>query len=241
MLYWQAGSKLRFFRTTPPARCPYLPDQWEVKLVTELTGGDAVNEHDMLSDAGFRRSHQFVYKPLCPSCRACVPVRIPVAQFAANRAQRRVLARNEDLVASVQPAAVNADQYELFAAYLHARHRDGDMVDMNFDDYRSMVEDSPVDTRLVEFRHAGTGRLAAACLIDWLDHGVSAVYSFWQPDRPRRGLGNLAILWLIEETRRRGLDYVYLGYWIEGSRKMAYKSRFRPMEALENGGWRLID
>lgn len=238
MFLRQQTSSLRFFRTTPPLRCPYLPDQFEVKLVTELALGDAGRDLERLSDAGFRRSHQFVYKPLCPSCQACVPVRIPVDRFTPGRGQRRNLMANADVKAAVVPAAVTGEQFTLFARYLQARHADGDMADMDFDDYRSMVEDSPVDTRLVEFRLKVSNELVGACLTDWMSNGISAVYSFFDPRHARRGLGTFMILWLVQEAARQGLPFVYLGYWIAGSRKMAYKTRFRPLEALApNGRW----
>lgn len=242
MLIRQQNTPLRFFRTTPSMRCPYLPDRAEVKLLTELGGQEALKDHDRFTDAGFRRSHQFIYKPLCPSCDACVPVRIPVEEFVPGRAQRRNLRDNENLTVSVVPAAVTAEQFRLFAAYLHARHDDGDMADMGFEDYRAMVEDSPVDTRLIEIRRGGAeGRLVACCLTDWLGNGISAVYSFFEPTAARAGLGTYMILRLVEEARRQRLPYVYLGYWIAGSRKMEYKRKFRPLEALGPHGWRRLD
>jgi arginine-tRNA-protein transferase len=238
MLIRQHTTPLRFFRTTPAMACPYLPEKTEVKLLTELSGPEALADHDRFTDAGFRRSHQFIYKPLCPDCRACVPVRIPVAAFVPNRTQRRTLKANAGIHAAVVPAAVTTEQFGLFAAYLRARHDDGDMADMGFDDYRAMVEDSPVDTRLVEFRRGGpNGRLIGCCLTDWLGNGISAVYSFYDPSTPWLGLGTYMVLWLVEEARRQNLPYVYLGYWIGRSRKMAYKAGFAPLEALGAGGW----
>ena len=151
---------LRFFRTTPAMRCPYLPHRLETKLVTELSGPDAISQHDTLTDAGFRRSHHFVYKPLCEGCRACVPVRIRVRDFEPSRAQKRILRRNEHVHALETQALATGEQYSLFSRYVMARHRDGDMADMDFDDYRAMTEESPVDTHLVEFRDGGpAGRL----------------------------------------------------------------------------------
>ena len=143
---------LRFFRTTPAMRCPYLPHRLETKLVTELSGPDAISQHDTLTDAGFRRSHHFVYKPLCDGCRACVPVRIRVRDFDPSRAQRRILRRNEHVHAFETQPLATGEQYALFSRYVMARHHDGDMADMDFDDYRAMVEESPVETAIVEFR-----------------------------------------------------------------------------------------
>lgn len=229
---------LRFFRTTPAMRCPYLPHRLETKLVTELSGPDAISQHDTLTDAGFRRSHHFVYKPLCDGCRACVPVRIRVRDFEPSRAQRRILRRNEHVHAvECQPLATG-EQYALFSRYVLTRHRDGDMADMDFDDYRAMVEESPVETAIIEFRDdSDDGRLVGACLVDWLSSGVSAVYSFFDPQDPRRGLGTHMIVWLANAAARRGLPYVYLGYWIADSSKMAYKRAFRPLEFFGPDGW----
>src|SRR5437762_3010379 len=188
---------LRFFRTTPAMRCPYLPHRLETKLVTELSGPDAISQHDTLTDAGFRRSHHFVYRPLCDGCRACVPVRIRVRDFEPSRAQRRIIRRNEHIHALETQPLATGEQYALFSRYVLARHHDGDMADMDFDDYRAMVEESPVETAIIEFRDdSADGRLVGACLVDWLSSGVSAVYSYFDPQDPRRGLGTYMILWL---------------------------------------------
>ena len=229
---------LRFFRTTPAMRCPYLPHRLETKLVTELSGPDAISQHDTLTDAGFRRSHHFVYKPLCDGCRACVPVRIRVRDFDLSRMQRRIQRRNEHVQASEVQALATGEQYALFSRYVMARHREGDMADMDFDDYRAMVEESPVETAIIEFRDdSADGRLVGACLVDWLSSGVSAVYSYFDPQDPRRGLGTYMILEHIAYARRLGIPYLYLGYWIQGSPKMSYKKRFQPQEQLTGNGW----
>ena len=238
MFIRQNIQSLRFFRTTPAMRCPYLPHRLETKLVTELSGPDAISQHDTLTDAGFRRSHHFVYKPLCDGCRACVPVRIRVRDFEPSRAQRRIQRRNEHVHAVETQALATGEQFSLFSRYVLTRHRDGDMADMDFDDYRAMVEESPVDTAIIEFRDdSADGRLVGACLVDWLSNGVSAVYSFFDPQDPRRGLGTHMILWLANAAARRGLPYVFLGYWIADSNKMAYKRSFRPLEFFGPEGW----
>lgn len=242
MFIRQSQLPLRFFRTTPAMRCPYLPHKLETKLVTELSGADAVALHDQLTDSGFRRSHQFVYKPLCEGCGACVPVRIRVRDFEASRSQKRIWRANEGVFAASMPAHATNEQFGLFSRYVNARHGDGDMAEMDFEDYRAMVEESPVDTAVIEFRDGGPdGRLVGACLADWLSTGVSAVYSFFEPSLARRGLGVFTVLWLAAEAARRGLPYVYLGYWIEHSRKMAYKRRYGPLEAFGPGGWAELD
>jgi arginine-tRNA-protein transferase len=166
-------------------------------------------------------------------------VRIPVADFAEGRSLRRIRNANRDLGARTEPAAATLEQYRLFMRYQRSRHADSDMAAMTLGDYRSMVEDSPVMTRMVELRGAD-GALAGGCLIDVLDDGLSAVYSFFAPDEDKRSLGSYLVLALVDEAKRRSLPFVYLGYWIENSPKMAYKARFRPLEALTTEGWRRL-
>lgn len=208
----------------------------ERKIVTELVGPEARHLHDTLSRAGFRRSHSIAYAPACPGCTACVPVRIDIARFQLKKSFRRTWNANTDLTARVVPARATAEQYRLFATYQESRHTGSDMALMGFYDYRAMVEDSPIDTSLVEFRDAA-GILIAVCLMDRMDDGLSAVYSFFGADNARKGLGTFMVLWLVEEAKRRGLPYVYLGYWIGDSRKMSYKIRFQPLEGFTPEGW----
>lgn len=229
----------QFFYTTAPLPCPYLPGRTERKIVTELTGPEAEALHDRLSRAGFRRSHNIAYSPVCPGCNACIPIRIMVGAFEPNRVQRKIEKLNLDITAFEAPARATAEQFALFQRYQQARHAEGDMAAMGFYDYRAMVEDTPITTGVVEFRDP-RDRLAGACLTDWLSDGLSAVYSFYDPAEQRRSLGTWAILWLVQRARRLGLPYVYLGYWVPESRKMAYKSRFRPSEVLAGGTWRVL-
>ena len=229
----------QFFYTTAPLPCPYLNGRTERKVVTEITGPDSDALHDRLSRAGFRRSHNIAYAPVCPSCNACVPIRIPVATFQPDRTMRRVMRANAGVDGFETPARATAEQFQLFQRYQVARHGDGDMATMSFYDYRAMVEDTPIETAVVEFRGADD-RLLGACLMDRLGDGLSAVYSFFAPDLERRSLGNFTILWLIERARALGLPYVYLGYWVPESAKMAYKARFRPSEVLAGGAWRVL-
>jgi arginine-tRNA-protein transferase len=226
----------QFFYTTAPLPCPYLPGRTERKVVTEITGPDAEPLHDRLSRAGFRRSHNIAYAPVCPGCNACVPIRIPVAQFTADRGLRRVWKANPGVDGTDVPARATAEQYQLFQRYQQARHGDGDMATMSFYDYRAMVEDTPIETFLVEFRDPDES-LVGVCLTDRLGDGLSAVYSFFLPEQEKRSLGTFTILWLIERARLLGLPHVYLGYWVRESRKMAYKARFRPSEILVGGRW----
>jgi arginyl-tRNA--protein-N-Asp/Glu arginylyltransferase len=225
----------QFFRSGPMP-CPYLPGRVERKLFTRLNGPYAAEVNSTLSRAGFRRSHDIVYRPVCPTCSACVPVRIAVEEFEPTRSQKRVLRMNEDLRLDQAPAIATSEQYRLFATYQASRHGDSDMARMAMADFAAMVDEGRADTSLVEARDAG-GRLVACMLTDRLGDGWSAVYSFYDAALERRSLGTYMILGLIARARAEGLPYVYLGYWISQSRKMAYKARFRPLEALGRDGW----
>lgn len=230
----------QFFYTTAPLPCPYLPGRTERKIVTELSGTEAEALHERLSRAGFRRSHNIAYAPVCPGCQACVPIRVVSEDFTPDRTQRRILRANADLSVSEMPARATAEQFTLFQHYQKNRHADGDMAAMGYYDYRAMIEDTPISTGIVEFRDA-QDRLLGACLTDWLADGLSAVYSFFDTDEDKRSLGTFAVLWLIGRARSLGLPYVYLGYWVPESRKMAYKARFRPSEILISGAWHRLD
>jgi len=229
------GSFRQFFATSPVA-CPYVPGRAERKLIVELDESGGAAFYDDLSRAGFRRSHRFAYRPACRGCASCVPVRIAVERFRDTRSTRRVRNANQDLYSSLVAARATPEQFRLFSAYQRMRHGDSDMASMRYADYRGMVEDTPVRTAVAEFRDGGGG-LVAASLIDLLDDGVSAVYSFYDPHQTKRSLGIWSVLWLVEECRRRGQPFVYLGYWIADSPKMAYKDRFPALERLDAGVW----
>lgn len=229
----------QFFFTTAPLPCPYLPDRLERKIVTELGGPNSEDLHEVLAKGGFRRSHSIAYAPACPGCKACVPVRVDTRTFERKRSLARTWKRNEDLSANVVEARATTEQFDLFNHYQRSRHSDSDMANMGFYEYSAMVEDSPIETYLVEFRKP-SNELVAVCLTDQTDDGVSAVYSFFTSDEGDRGLGNFVVLWLIEHAKALSLPYVYLGYWIKESPKMAYKTRFRPLEALGPDGWNPI-
>jgi leucyl-tRNA---protein transferase len=233
------GSTTARFYYSMPSPCPYLQGRMERRIFVDLTGPQAVLSYDLLSEAGFRRSLGFAYRPACPGCGACVAVRIPVARFDLTRQWRRVLAHNADVTAELRPATATAEQYALFSRYQTGRHRDGEMARMDFEDYRTMIEVGAASSHVVEFRDQH-GNLMAGCLVDRMATGFSAVYSFYEPETPRRSLGSLIVLWLIEAARREGLEHVYLGYWIGESAKMAYKVRFQPLEALTREGWRAL-
>ena len=227
---------LRHFFTTPPSPCPYLPDRMERKVVTLLAGEDPNQLHEALSHAGFRRSQDLAYRPACENCTACIPVRVPVDEFHPTRGLRRIWQRHPHIqVRTLPPVALN-EHFRLFQHYLSARHAGGGMADMNFSDYQAMVEESPVDSQILEMRESD-GSLYAVCLTDRMADGLSLVYSFFDPERAATSPGKFVILWHIEAARTQGLEHVYLGYWIEESPKMAYKARFRPLEALGIEGW----
>ena len=228
-----------FFYVTQAQPCPYLPDRAERKIIAHLEG-DAPAQHDRLAQAGFRRVRDFVYRPACANCQACLPIRVIARDFHSNGTFRRNERRNADLTVVEAPLAARVHHFDLFRRYQDARHAEGDMASMDFAEYRAMIEDSPIDTRLVEFRD-GAGKTIAASLTDQLGDGLSAVYEFFEPDESHRSPGTFAILWHIHQAKRLGLPYVYLGYWIENSPKMAYKDRFRPFEVLRDGHWQRQD
>jgi len=235
------------FYLTAPSPCPYLPGKEERKVFTHLVGERAPELNDLLTHGGFRRSQSIAYRPACEACRACVSVRVLVDEFQPTRNMRRVLDRNTDIVGEMRVAVPTSEQYSVFRAYLDARHRDGGMVDMTVLDYAMMVEDSHVETRMVEYRTRGpdtavTGRgdgeLLAVALTDVLTDGLSMVYSFFEPDQAGRSLGTFMILDHIARARRMELPHLYLGYWVKCSRKMDYKGRFAPQERLMADGRR---
>ncbi len=228
---------LSFFFGTRGQPCPYLPARSETKIVTDLAGPFAQAIHDELTVAGFRRSHNLVYKPACLGCNACVPVRIPAARFTPGRTMRKTWRNNADLRAQLVDAAATLEQFDLFDRYQKSRHRDGGMASMTYADYRAMVEETPVDTRLIETRKTD-GELVAVSLTDWVRDGLSGIYKFFDPSLAGRSLGTYLILWHVEHAVQEGLSYVYLGYWIADCEKMAYKDRFRPLEAWTETGWR---
>ena len=234
-----ASAPLAFFATSPQP-CPYLPDRFERRLVTDLSRRDAVSVHDALSQAGFRRSHTLAYTPICSGCAACVPVRVDVHGFRPDRAHRRVLARNGDLLLQELPATATREQYALFTSYQRLRHYQGDMAKMGYHDYQLLIEQTPVHTSILEVRDPAQN-LRAVCIVDHICDGLSAVYSFFDPGLRRRSLGTFIILSLIERSLRANLSYLYLGFWIAQTTKMSYKSRFRPLQGFINAGWQRIE
>ena len=237
----------RFF-VTAPAPCPYVPGRTERKVFAELKGPNAAEMNEALGRIGFRRSQTVVYRPSCDFCQACTSVRVVTARFRPSASQKKLLKRHSDLeVHACEPWSTD-EQWRLLSRYLAARHPDGGMAAMDGHDFADMVEQSPVDTVVVEYREPSVdgrpGRLVGCCLTDKQSDGLSMIYSFFEtenPDRPgqyRQGLGNFIIMDHILRAARAGLPYVYLGYWIEGCDRMAYKRRFKPVEALTGGAWR---
>ena len=224
--------------------CPYLPGRQERKLFTHLSGRRAGVLHTLLTDNGFRRSQNLIYRPACEGCNACQSVRIVAKHFSPSARFRRVLRLNADVRGEVRPARATPEQYALFRRYLEARHAGGGMTQMSYIDYEYMVEDTPVQSVLVEYRLAGRPDrpLIAVALTDVMANGLSMVYSFYDPTMARRGLGNFLILDHVRQVRLAGLSYVYLGYWVQESPKMAYKGQFRPLEVQRGPlGWRRLD
>lgn len=229
------------FYVTAPQPCPYLSDRVERKLFTALQGEDAQLLNDSLSKQGFRRSQNVLYRPSCADCAACLSARIRVADFRPSRTQRRILRRNDGLRRSANSPWATEEQYDLFRTYLDSRHADGGMADMDIFEFAAMIEETPIRSRVVEYGlpDSDTERadLMAVCLTDVLDDGLSMVYSFYDPTDRSRSLGTYAILDHVEIAREAGLPYVYLGYWVPGSAKMGYKSRFGALEIYKGGRW----
>ena len=233
------------FYITAPAPCPYLKGRRERKIFSYLSGDGASSANALLTRRGFRRSQNIIYLPACEECSACVPVRIAVDDFELTRSRRRTLSRNADLIRRERAPRATGEQFSVLRGYLDARHEDGGMADMTVLDYASMVEETSVDTMLLEYRlredGADESRLIAAALTDRLTDGLSMVYSFFEPDEETRSLGRYMILDHVALARSLGLPYVYLGYWVEGSRKMDYKTDFQPLEKLTASGWVRMD
>ncbi|MFV0360815.1 arginyltransferase [Tropicimonas sp.] len=235
------------FYVTAPQPCPYLAARMERKLFTALQGDHAGLLNDALSKQGFRRSQNVLYRPSCAECTACLSARIRVESFAPAKSQRRTLRRNIGMTREATSPWATEQQYALFRRYLDSRHADGGMADMDIFEFAAMVEETPVRTRIVEYRNAELAvaegfdsDLVAVCLTDVLDDGLSMVYSFYEPGLARLSLGTYIILDHVEIARGAGLPYVYLGYWVPGSAKMGYKAGFDSLEIYKSGRWQPI-
>lgn len=231
-----SAHEIKFFTTAAHA-CSYLDDRQAITLFADPDADMTPQLYSRLSDMGFRRSGNYVYRPQCRECRACVSVRIPVALFTPRRSQRRCWQHNQDISIRQVPAEWHEEHYALYARYISARHRDGDMFPPTPRQYREFLTCDWAETVFMEFR-AGE-RLLAVAVTDVIDDGLSAVYTFYDPDENPRSLGTFAILSQVEECRRRGLPFLFLGYWVRHADRMRYKTQFRPLELLVEGEWLL--
>ncbi len=234
----------RFF-VTAPGPCPYVPGQTERKIFTELVGHDAPAQMEALGNVGFRRSQNVAYRPACADCHACVPVRVRAGDFAPSTNIRKLIRRNHDIqVYACQPWTTD-EQFSLLQRYLSARHPEGGMAQMDVYDFADMVERTSVHTMIYEYREPDTngtpGALIGVCLTDHTSDGYSMVYSFYDPASARTGLGNYIIVDHVLRAAEQKIPFVYLGYWIAQSRKMSYKTRFRPVEMLTPTGWQVLE
>ena len=244
MSHHEPSLKAQFYLTAPQP-CAYLEGREERKVFTTLGGTSAVSVNNALSQKGFRRSQSVIYRPACVGCSACMSIRIPVEAFKPSRSQRRTLNRNQDLTRRPCEAWATENQFALFRKYLNARHANGGMADMDAFDYASMVDETPVNSMVIEYLNqdpeTGESYLAAACLSDVLNDGLSMVYSFFDPDLAHRSIGSFMILDHIEMARSMGLAHVYLGYWVSGSKKMDYKIGYRPFQLCDGTRWHQFD
>ena len=233
---------LRFYMTRP-APCPYLEGRRERKAFTNIAVTDADSLHDVLSRAGFRRSQSIAYRPACPNCNACRSVRVDVRNFEFTKSWRRVIRKNSDLTRRPVRAEATREQFRLLKRYLATRHDGGGMSEMSFRDFIGMVDDTPVQSLMFEYRDGEDpgAPLVAVSFTDVLRDGLSMVYTFFDPEAPKRSLGAYLILDHISTARTLGLPHVYLGYWVKGSGKMDYKRRFTPLEVLDGDAWRPLE
>ena len=240
MTHHESALKAQFYLTAPQP-CAYLEGREERKVFTTLSGANATGVNNELSKRGFRRSQSVIYRPACVGCSACMSIRIPVGAFRPGKTQRRILRRNADLERRPCEAWATETQYELFRRYLDHRHSGGGMADMDAFDYAAMIDETPVNSTVIEYARTGdetgSSELLAACLSDVLADGLSMVYSFYEPSEAQRSLGSYMILDHIALAREMGLRYVYLGYWVAGSPKMDYKVRYRPFELCDGAHW----
>ncbi len=219
--------------------CSYLAGKEAITLFADPKASMTPQLYSTLSDLGFRRSGEYVYAPRCPKCHACLPTRLRVKEFKPDRSQRRNWKRNQDLEVEILPAQFNDAFFELYQHYIQSRHPGGSMATPDREQASRFFNSSWSETHFVAFSHEN--KPLAIAVIDILERGLSAVYTFFDPQEHHRGLGVFAVLWMIEEARQRGLSYLYLGYLIQESPKMAYKSRYHPLEMFQDGQWLRFD
>jgi arginine-tRNA-protein transferase len=231
------------FYVTAPQECPYLENKVERKLFTSLNGFEAQILNNALSTQGFRRSQNVLYRPSCSECSACLSARIPVANFSLTKSEKRVVKRNKRLIRNIKSPWATSEQFELFTKYVKSRHEKGGMSAMTETEFASMVEETCVKTILVEYsiQDEGTNQIQAVSITDVIEDGLSMVYSFYEPTLSELSLGKYMILDHIDLSREMNLPYLYLGYWVKGSKKMDYKAQYSPIELFSNGKWSLQD
>lgn len=230
-----APFKLLSFYATPSHECSYLPDREAVTVFADPEFRKDTALYSVLSRYGFRRSGQHIYRPRCPACHACVPVRVPVREFKPRRSQRRAWRINQDLQVSHQEPLFNEEHFDLYRRYLASRHKGGGMDNPTPEQYMEFLASPWADTAFYEFRLGK--RLLGVTVADQLEDGLSAVYTFFDPDSANRSLGVFAVLWELAQAKRQGLDWLYLGYWIKEAPKMRYKMEYQPLECFQNGHW----
>jgi arginine-tRNA-protein transferase len=231
-----SSQNLNLYLTTEH-ECGYLPDRMATNLVPDPSVPMTMALYSQLIELGYRRSGSYTYRPHCRNCRECIPCRIPVNRYRANRSQRRCRQRNNDCTTRLVKAGFREEHFQLYQRYVNARHADGNMANPDPEDYRQFLYSDWSDTFFIEIRE--NARLVAVAVCDRVNSGLSAVYSFFEPELPGRSLGTYCLLTMIEQTRKSGLEYLYLGYLISGCSKMKYKQYFQPLEALIDNQWQL--
>ncbi len=227
------------FYATPEHECSYLKDQSATTLFVDPRATINKETYTQLTQLGFRRSGNHYYKPSCAGCRACVPVRMPTQLFKPQRSHRRLLKKHQETTTTIRQPEFREEHYAVYEKYINFKHADGDMHPPSKDQYLSFLVDSPRTTQFVEFWHKGC--LMGIAVVDALSNGLSAIYTFYDPEFSHLSPGKYAVLWEIEQTHLNQLPYLYLGYWIKECPKMAYKASFRPLEMLVNGRWLLVN
>jgi len=225
------------FYATPEHDCSYLENKQAITLFADPHAELDNHAYSTLSQYGFRRSGKHIYRPSCPTCSACIPIRVPVDQFSAKRSQKRVWRTNQDIEVDMLGAEYRPEQHDLYVRYIQSRHPDGGMNDPDPDKYMEFLTCEWSVTRFIEFRL--NSKLVAVAVLDQLEDGFSSVYTFFDPELTKRSLGTLGILWSIEFTRELGMKWLYLGYLIEDCQKMSYKRQFQPHQRFIQGQWRV--
>ncbi|MGH1461101.1 MAG: arginyltransferase [Neptuniibacter sp.] len=228
------------FYATPEHDCSYLEGKTAKTLFVDPHAEISLSTYSELSDLGFRRSGKHIYRPHCESCRACISVRIPIVLFSPSKNQKRVINKNKDLTVTPCNPAFTDEYYSLYSRYINSRHADGDMHPPTLEQFTSFLVEGKNETLFYEFRDQ-KDRLLAVSVVDALKNGLSAIYTFFEPDESKRSLGKFSILWQILHCHSKGLNYLYLGYWVRDCRKMSYKIDYHPFELLVEGEWTLVD